>query len=374
MKRYVLVMVLCLASIGGAWNAAPAAAQTRQRCFPETGFCVSGPILAYWERNGGLPVFGYPISGQQIEQVENWSGPVQWFERDRLEDHSGEGIGVLAGRLGAQTLEAQGRPWQTFPRVNDAAQGCQFFPQTGHSMCEPFLSYWHANGGLARFGYPITEATSALYPDTQSGIRRPYPVQYFERRRMEHHIEYHGTQYEVLLGLLGNNMQRYGGCDPADAPLAKTAAALVGRAGCPTWSFPPMIQNVGAYQPFERGTMVWVRGAYRTPDTIYVIYYDNRRQSLVWKDYTDTWVEGMPEGGNKTAPSGLYEPIRGFGKVWRENPEVRNTLGWAAAPEVATDGTYQLFSSGTVMLHRAPLDRVFILYPDNTADEVGVLR
>ena len=83
--------------------AAPAAAQERTRCFRETGFCVSGRILDYWERNGGLPIFGYPIGEQYIDTVEpgpnSWTGPVQWFERDRLEDHSNQGLGVLAGRL-----------------------------------------------------------------------------------------------------------------------------------------------------------------------------------------------------------------------------------------------------------------------------------
>ena len=63
-------------------------AQSANRCFPETGFCISGPIRQYWERNGGLPVFGFPTTPLQTETVEGWSGPVQWFERDRLEDHA----------------------------------------------------------------------------------------------------------------------------------------------------------------------------------------------------------------------------------------------------------------------------------------------
>jgi len=32
-----------------------------ERCFPETGQCVAGPIRAYWERNGELFIFGYLI-------------------------------------------------------------------------------------------------------------------------------------------------------------------------------------------------------------------------------------------------------------------------------------------------------------------------
>ena len=35
-----------------------ASAQADQRCFPETGFCISGRIRQFWEQNGGLSVFG----------------------------------------------------------------------------------------------------------------------------------------------------------------------------------------------------------------------------------------------------------------------------------------------------------------------------
>ena len=81
-----------------------AQAQSGERCCPETNQCIAGPIRAYWERNGGLPIFGYPITPQRMEAVEGQTVPVQWFERDRLEDHGA--VGVLAGRLGARFLEA----------------------------------------------------------------------------------------------------------------------------------------------------------------------------------------------------------------------------------------------------------------------------
>jgi len=82
---------------------------------------VSG---AYFWRTGerkwrGLPVcFGYPITAPEYgERFENWSGPVSGFERGigwRIIGSSG----VLAGRLGAQVLEAcKGGTWQTLPRV-----------------------------------------------------------------------------------------------------------------------------------------------------------------------------------------------------------------------------------------------------------------
>ncbi len=172
-------------------------AQTDQRCFEETGYCIAGAIRAYWEQNGGLSVFGYPITEQRAETIEGMTFPVQWFERDRLEDHGAQG--VMAGRLGADILAQRGTPWESYPQVESAAEGCTFFPETSHSVCEPFLSYWQQHGGLERFGYPITQAMEETIGDWTG------TVQYFERRRMEHHPE-NAPPYDVLLGLLGKEM------------------------------------------------------------------------------------------------------------------------------------------------------------------------
>src|SRR5690349_21492178 len=91
-RRLILALLLGIISLSSVFQAQPTSAALRQRCFSETGYCVSGPILAYWERNGGLPVFGFPISSLNTETVEDWRGPVQWFQRDRLEDHGGSGV------------------------------------------------------------------------------------------------------------------------------------------------------------------------------------------------------------------------------------------------------------------------------------------
>ena len=210
--RLVAVALLALAVVLLAPR--PSAAQAAERCFPETGFCISGSIRTYWERNGGLAVFGFPISAQRRETVEaSWVGPVQWFERDRLEDHSGDGQGVLAGRLGARSLELQGINWQALPGDSAATPGCRFFRETQLNLCQPFLGYWERNGGLERFGFPLSRAR----PEMLQG--REYSVQYFERRRMELHPEHVGTSYEILLGLLGRDVYAAEG-DQNLAPIA----------------------------------------------------------------------------------------------------------------------------------------------------------
>jgi hypothetical protein len=86
------------------------------------------------------------------------------------------------------------------PGDESVIAGCRFFRETQFNLCEPFLSYWQANGGLKRFGYPITR----MRQETLEG--REYTVQYFERRRMELHPENAGTPYAVMLGLLGRDV------------------------------------------------------------------------------------------------------------------------------------------------------------------------
>jgi hypothetical protein len=102
-----------------------------------------------------LAVFGLPISAQRDETVEgSWTGAAQWFERDRLEDHSNQGLGVLAGRLGARYLELQGRPWsQGNEGPKPGRNLCIRFPETGYNVCAPFSYYWEHRGGLERFGF-----------------------------------------------------------------------------------------------------------------------------------------------------------------------------------------------------------------------------
>ncbi len=189
---------------------APPPPATDQRCFPETGQCISGPIRSYWERNGGLPVFGYPITPQRVEMVENRTLQVQWFERDRLEIQA-DGL-VTAGRLGVERLEQLGTPWVQ-GTLSGSAPPCIDFPQTGYQVCNPaFAAYWRANGGLERFGYPVTG-------EFQTELEgRVYTVQYFERRRFELHPEV-GPNV-VLLGLLGREVldSRSGGGPPIAAP------------------------------------------------------------------------------------------------------------------------------------------------------------
>jgi hypothetical protein len=74
-----------------------------------------------------------------------------------------------------------------------------YFAETGHIVKQAFLRYWQSQGGLATFGYPISEEL----PEISNADGKVYTVQYFERARFEWHPTFAGTPDEVQLGLIG---------------------------------------------------------------------------------------------------------------------------------------------------------------------------
>lgn len=171
-----------------------------ERYFPETDQWLIGGFYTYWEQFGGLPVFGYPLTGE----IQENGRIVQYFERARLELHPGawpERYDVLLGRLGydlvAGRIDAGEPPFQPVGTGND--EHCSYFPETGHRLCFGFRDYWRDHGGLEIFGYPLSEEFIERNPD-DGGM---YVVQYFERARFEWHPGSEGSAGTVLLGRLG---------------------------------------------------------------------------------------------------------------------------------------------------------------------------
>ncbi len=72
--------------------------------FPETQHGVGGLFLQYWIDHGGLDIFGYPISDELPEVLEDGRiHTVQYFERARMEIHPDRPAGdqVMLGLLGS---------------------------------------------------------------------------------------------------------------------------------------------------------------------------------------------------------------------------------------------------------------------------------
>lgn len=161
--------------------------------FEESDQMLAQPFLGFWEENGGLAVFGYPISERMIEkdEVTGVEYTAKYFERARLELHPETGDKVVVGRLGALVQAPE-------PRVK-AKKGMHFFKETGHNVSNKYFEFWNSHGGLVALGYPITEERVEVNP----AEGKEYTVQYFERSRFELHPEFAGTPYEVQLGQLG---------------------------------------------------------------------------------------------------------------------------------------------------------------------------
>ena len=68
-----------------------------------------------------------------------------------------------------------------------------------------------------------------------------------------------------------------------------------------------------------------------------------------WEVYQDTFVDGEPENDpSLVPPDGRYQPQRGFGKLWRESPGLRENLGWGVTPEFGYVSHYEYHAGGTI--------------------------
>lgn len=309
----------------------------------------------------------------------------------------------MAGRLGVDLLALRGRPWTEYDQVFRTQAGCVYMDATKHSICEPFLSYWLDNGGVERLGYPITEPITEELSDGDA-VRWKGTVQYFERRRMEHHTELQGSP--VLLGLLGQEVLDLRTSPPTPpAPTAtstppfqqKTPTPNVSACadsvlpalrdayeqvtfrrslGCPILTPSEYIE--AATQQMEHGVMIWFdRGTSSSLGEaegrhIYAVI----TPGPTFKPYRDTWdaYDDPYELEDVSPPSGRYAPRGGFGKVWKEDPVLREEIGWAIErAEEEQRASVQSFSGGLMLLLHDS-DTVYAFGEADSPEDVQIIR
>jgi beta propeller repeat protein len=180
----------------------PAVLSADRLYFPQTKHYLSGGFKRFWQTHGGERIFGYPLT-EEFSVTDPSTGEqivVQYFERVRLEyrPNAPEDQRIAIGRLGAElTADRAFAPVAPFPDSTDR----RYFPETGHSIAYGFKEFWEKNGGLAIFGYPISEEF------TENGRT----VQYFERARFEYNPNATDEESRITLGLLGREaLQRMG--------------------------------------------------------------------------------------------------------------------------------------------------------------------
>jgi hypothetical protein len=172
LRRYAALLLVLLA----AWALPSASAQSNARYFSETGHYLRGAFRFFWERNGGVPLFGFPITEEYIRRSDGRL--IQYFERSRFElSVRGNQAIVELGLIGRDVTSGR-----DFPRVPPVPSNSfrRYFSETGHTIKGAFKATFDARGGLRIFGFPISEELGEVLGDG-----RAHTVQYFERARFE---------------------------------------------------------------------------------------------------------------------------------------------------------------------------------------------
>jgi hypothetical protein len=206
--------------------------ESRTVFFEQTGHHLSNRagFLDFWRANGQVQVFGFPISEELVENGR----VVQYFERARFEYHAdlvGTPFQVQLGLLGVEAAQRNGI-YEMFQSVPDPQSGARYIADTGHVIFEDFYRFWEKRGGLAVFGFPISEAYE------ENGRL----VQWFERQRLEYHPEEMGSYYRQAESW--NNLNLAAPFEVQLTSLGREAAAAAGArtesverlSGVPSWS------------------------------------------------------------------------------------------------------------------------------------------
>lgn len=396
-------------------------ASLRVRYFTETGHNVTNVFLDFWNRNGGVDSFGFPLG----EAFTRDGVTYQWFQRARFEYRGGR---LQLGLIGTERYNGNtATPNAPLPADNVRRRQ---FPETGQTVQGAFLDYWEQKGGMARFGNPLSGEF------TENGKT----VQYFEYARFEYNPA-GPANARVQLGLLGSEIH---GVEPATPQFAppwnrnfryfNETGHTVSNAflryfdangGVEFFGYPitETYEEGGAtIQWFQRRKLMYVNNAVREealgrtrfnpnnegrfePEQIFLLYLNDNatvadklgkgledaqnptvayqpfeggqmlwrsdtNQIFVlcndgsWQVYDNPWRPGKPASANLRPPTDRYEPLLGLGEVWRSLGAQGGKLGWATDVQYDGRGTVQRFQFGT-MLYNPVNDRIYVMYAND---------
>jgi hypothetical protein len=264
-------------------------------------------------------------------------------------------------------------------------RGAAYLTETGHNIPDVFWSYLNARGPIyddnglyhadglivnwvSAFGYPVTEPFWTTI--RVSGHDRVILVQAFQRRILTYSPN-NPEGWKVEMANVGAQYYTWRYSSSA-LTCERVPVRGFGRVwaehrnvqrglGCPQ-QYPPFDKEQTvqtAFEPFEHGSMLWISRTTYTQERIIYVFFDDG----TFQQFDDTWAEGQPVNHGLVPPSGRYEPVRGFGKVWYEGTgaRVRERLGWATAPEKGGSGAYQRFFTGE-MYWSSTVNKIWVLY------------
>jgi polysaccharide biosynthesis protein PslG len=239
----MLMLMSMLASSGTSVSAA-------SDYYSDTGHYLYGQFRDYWNGNGGLFRFGYPITKVFNQKSTNGQTyPTQYLQRAVFEQHpenKGTQFEVLGRLLGVIQAGTKVQTDPNFKPVAKPSDGRLFFDTTNHTIggSDPgnaaIRAYWEAagNGNVQQsiivFGYPISEPFDEQNAPAPAGDGQTHRVQYFERYRLEYHPE-NKDPYRVLIGLLGQTQAANDNLDPtllATEPPNQPQPDCIGQGPC----------------------------------------------------------------------------------------------------------------------------------------------
>jgi hypothetical protein len=276
MWRLIAVGALVL----GGLSATPARAATDVLYVSATGHYLRGVFRDFWDKNGGLPNFGYPLTEEYLDSKTN--RVYQFFERARFERAQPESTLVELGLLGRQA--AGDRVFATADPIKTTKQR-RYFPETKHIVQYGFRDVWESRGGLKVFGLPLSEEI-----DEQLSDGKVHPVQYFERSRFEYWPDLPAGQ-RVMLSLLGRQFA------PREltAPLAPNAPPSAPSTPAPPSSPAAAPSLVRPVLPNSKNAQVLPKAG--QPGQVFffnAVGFNPREQVGIWLNSPDGAIFGAP--------------------------------------------------------------------------------
>ncbi len=261
-------------------------------------------------------------------------------------------------------------------RSTQVCETIEYFPETGHNVCDQFLVFFTSRGGAEIFGYPITEQF----------VENGRLVQYFQRVRMEHHPEL-PPAYHVQLGLLGDHFappekkarisvfERPKSNDPARRYFSETGHTIqfgfleffdenggLDNFGYPVTEF--FLENGCVVQYFQRALMEW----------------DPNQSDIVLHNLGEMWIDQHPQlraltgSAPQLATSGaVVQPVATVSAL-QATASVRNAFSGSEGDQTVwvyvTDRNGTPVQGAAVTLVSPSLPGVFEL-PMSLTDELG---
>lgn len=208
--RWITAALVFMLAASFAWKGAFAQAP-EEEYFAETGHWVTGEFLkTYRNVSDPLRLYGLPITDHFTDSTLGVE--VQYFEKVRFELHpeAHPDLRVKISDLGSLIYEPG-------PEISNQGrtQPCRTYSETGYTVCFDFLEFFDQHGGVAQFGYPISNME-----DRDGRI-----VQYFYKARLEWRPEMPYGQRVVVSDLgrryfyiRGESLKRLGSSLENNAP------------------------------------------------------------------------------------------------------------------------------------------------------------